>query len=84
MNYLHHWNLAFICLRTNDFEGAALNMESVLTDPELPHFLVPLAKQEWETCLKIAKQKNAIGFSGKFANWMTAPDRRWNKAKGLA
>lgn len=28
MTYLHHWNLAEICLRTNDFEGAALNMEN--------------------------------------------------------
>ena len=74
MNYLHHWNLAFICLRTNDFEGAALNMESVLTDPELPHFLVPLAKQEWETYLQNAKTAKTL--TQKLAAWIERLDRR--------
>ena len=72
MNYLHHWNNAHIALRTNDFEGAALNMESVLTDPELPHFLVPLAKQEWETY----SAKTAKTWTQKLAAWIERLDRR--------
>lgn len=72
MNYLHHWNLAHICLRTNDFEGAALNMESVLTDPELPHFLVPLAKQQWSEY----SAKTVKTWTQKLAAWIERLDRR--------
>lgn len=80
MSWLTSWSCAYYSLRTDDFEAAAISMKEVLTDPELPHFLVPLAKQEWETYSEVAKAPKLKPLV-RFSMWLTDDERFWNRKK---